>query len=135
MAMKKCWRFSLIFGYRKFSRFNVVISGCVATWDCSWFSWALSTGSKSYIVEKKMKSDFGVASSLCFIFVYCGIVMSKSLDPMVTIPALGRVRGSRMSSFNGREFLSFRGIPYAQPPVGELRFKVRQLFYDLNNFF
>ena len=72
-----------------------------------------------------MKSHFVL---VCFylIFVYCGInvVESKSLDPLVAIPTLGLVRGSRMSSFNGREFLAFRGIPYAEPPVGELRFKV-----------
>lgn len=56
-----------------------------------------------------------------FIFQF---VYSESLDPLVTIPTLGQVRGSRMFSFNQREFLAFRGIPYAQPPVGELRFRV-----------
>ena len=58
----------------------------------------------------------------------CQLLNCKLLDPLVTIPALGRVRGSRMSSFNQREFLAFRGIPYAQPPVGELRFKVGLLY-------
>lgn len=36
----------------------------------------------------------------------------------------GLVTGSIMYSTSGRPFLSFRGIPYAQPPVGHLRFKV-----------
>jgi hypothetical protein len=55
---------------------------------------------------------------------YSQFVYSEPFDPLVTIPGLGKVRGSKMSSFNQREFLSFRGIPYAQPPIGELRFKV-----------
>ena len=55
-------------------------------------------------------------------------VYSNSLEPLVTIPSLGQVRGSLMSSFNQREFLAFRGIPYAQPPVGDLRFKVKHTF-------
>jgi len=46
-------------------------------------------------------------------------------EPMVTIPALGQVRGSILVSVNGRRFLAFRGIPYAKPPVGNLRFQVR----------
>lgn len=45
-------------------------------------------------------------------------------SPVVTIPALGQVRGSKMVSSSGRNFYAFRGIPYAKPPVGELRFRV-----------
>ncbi|XP_046451732.1 venom carboxylesterase-6-like isoform X1 [Daphnia pulex] len=42
---------------------------------------------------------------------------------MVTIPKLGQVRGSKMVSVAGKMFYAFRGIPYAQPPVGDLRFR------------
>lgn len=45
-------------------------------------------------------------------------------EPLVTIADLGQVRGSRMSSASGREILAFRGVPYAEPPVGDLRFRV-----------
>jgi carboxylesterase type B len=45
--------------------------------------------------------------------------------PLATIPKLGQVRGSKMVSVSGKMFYAFRGIPYAQPPVGDLRFRVR----------
>lgn len=37
----------------------------------------------------------------------------------------GKIRGKLMPSFDGkRNFFGFRGIPYAKPPLAELRFKV-----------
>ncbi|KAI9554675.1 hypothetical protein GHT06_019951 [Daphnia sinensis] len=50
-------------------------------------------------------------------------VCSSGGDPIVNVPTLGRLRGSRMSSASGRTIDAFRAIPYAQPPVGDLRFK------------
>ncbi|XP_050443567.1 uncharacterized protein LOC126847405 [Adelges cooleyi] len=35
----------------------------------------------------------------------------------------GMIRGQTLRSRDGRVYLSFTGIPYAKPPVGELRFK------------
>ncbi|GAB6029212.1 hypothetical protein CHUAL_004981 [Chamberlinius hualienensis] len=43
-------------------------------------------------------------------------------DPIVTT-ANGDVQGTTLLSFNGRSFYSFRGIPYAEPPVENLRFQ------------
>lgn len=39
----------------------------------------------------------------------------------------GRLEGKTGLDYNGRKYYSFLGIPYAKPPIGNLRFKVRNL--------
>lgn len=36
----------------------------------------------------------------------------------------GKIKGQILKSRNGRPYYSYTGIPYAKPPVNELRFKV-----------
>lgn len=36
----------------------------------------------------------------------------------------GKLRGKVCFDFIGRQYFSFQGIPYAKPPLGQLRFKV-----------
>ncbi|XP_018571949.2 esterase FE4-like [Anoplophora glabripennis] len=43
-------------------------------------------------------------------------------DPVVTVRE-GKVRGKISTDFDGNHFYSFQGIPYAKPPLGDLRFK------------
>ncbi|VEN60258.1 unnamed protein product [Callosobruchus maculatus] len=45
--------------------------------------------------------------------------------PKVTIPQ-GTLQGSYKSSYNRRTFSAFEGIPFAKPPVGDLRFSPPQ---------
>ncbi|KAJ9586490.1 hypothetical protein L9F63_019848, partial [Diploptera punctata] len=35
----------------------------------------------------------------------------------------GQLRGKVASTFRGLDYYSFQGIPYAKPPIAELRFK------------
>lgn len=44
--------------------------------------------------------------------------------PTVTT-SLGVVQGSWAQSIDGRTYAAFEGIPYAEKPVGKLRFEVR----------
>lgn len=37
----------------------------------------------------------------------------------------GKLKGRTGIDFTGKPFYIFQGIPYAKPPVGSLRFKVR----------
>lgn len=45
-------------------------------------------------------------------------------DPVVTIEQ-GSLKGKIQSGVNGQKYYSYQGIPYAEPPIGELRFQVK----------
>nr|CAD7459869.1 unnamed protein product [Timema tahoe] len=51
--------------------------------------------------------------------------VSEDLDLQVVV-SHGTLQGHRLISRNGREFNSFQRIPFAKPPVGDLRFKSAQ---------
>lgn len=53
--------------------------------------------------------------------IFCAA--SSIPDPTVEISD-GPVRGKAEFSRLGKAYLAFKGIPYAKPPVKELRFKV-----------
>lgn len=56
------------------------------------------------------------------------ISLSNSIvDPLENLEVVtktGRVRGYFMSNVRGDQIVAFEGIRYAEPPVGERRFKV-----------
>ncbi|KAF5272311.1 hypothetical protein FQR65_LT04969 [Abscondita terminalis] len=54
--------------------------------------------------------------------VLTGIVNS---NPELNLP-LGNLRGHILKTYNGKEFFAFEGIPYAKPPIGDLRFEEPQ---------
>lgn len=44
-------------------------------------------------------------------------------NPIVTIKD-GKIQGNQKTNLNEETFYCFLSIPYAKPPVGDLRFKV-----------
>lgn len=44
-------------------------------------------------------------------------------QPIVTVKQ-GKLKGGIVKNVLGGKYIAFRGIPYAVPPVGKLRFKV-----------
>nr|CAI5823203.1 unnamed protein product [Callosobruchus analis] len=55
-----------------------------------------------------------------------GMLLSSvygSEGPQVTISD-GVLQGIYMETKNGRQFSGFMGIPYAEPPIGDLRFQI-----------
>ncbi|KAG8225760.1 hypothetical protein J437_LFUL005719 [Ladona fulva] len=59
---------------------------------------------------------------LGFLATPLGPAAGEREPPLVEV-LLGTVRGSMSKTASGKEVASFRGIPYAEPPVGDLRFR------------
>lgn len=56
----------------------------------------------------------------------CGSHVATNIRKMVRVTVSeGILEGEEVNNVVGGKFYSFKGIPYAQPPVGNLRFKVK----------
>lgn len=62
---------------------------------------------------------------LVFIALFCVVNNIAAEEYKIIETENGQVRGLRKTTLlNGILFYSFKGIPYAKPPIGDLRFKV-----------
>lgn len=57
--------------------------------------------------------------SLLLLYLFCGSFIK--MQPTVTI-SQGKLNGTLEQSRNGRIYSAFLGIPYAEPPINDLRF-------------
>ncbi|KAM3959348.1 juvenile hormone esterase 1 [Aphomia sociella] len=63
------------------------------------------------------------------VFAYVSAALARPDEPVCTLRAptdAGWVCGARRLAANGYPYASFRGVPYAKQPLGELRFKELQ---------
>jgi hypothetical protein len=84
---------------------------------------ALVTGDPTSVHAQKSTKQQAVIMS-CGLAVLLTTVIAALADDLVVLKH-GSLKGHRLTSRKGREIFAFQGIPYAKPPVGELRFKVR----------
>ena len=55
----------------------------------------------------------------------CCILASSALAEDITVTTVrGKLRGERVDYDHGQYYYAFKGVPYAKPPVKDLRFKV-----------
>lgn len=87
---------------------------------------------------KLIKMIWSVSKKLLIILISLVVALAVSISIYVSVSAPkdfdsykvietndGPVRGQlKRTVFNGNPYYAFQGIPYAKPPVGELRFKV-----------
>lgn len=71
---------------------------------------------------------FIIFASFAAILVFAVIMKNRSNDSndtKIIETKSGKIRGVRETTLiKNMDFYSFKGIPYAKPPIGELRFKV-----------
>lgn len=64
---------------------------------------------------------------LSIIFLFFNLAKSWEDKSQLTVEINdGKILGRYMTSKSGRHVRAFLGIPYAQPPIGDLRFKAPQ---------
>lgn len=66
--------------------------------------------------------------TVLYVKSYGSIKLARTLwtmsKPLVTVKE-GTLKGAVLKSALGLSYIAFRGIPFAAPPIGNLRFKVR----------
>ncbi|XP_065367565.1 juvenile hormone esterase-like [Calliphora vicina] len=60
---------------------------------------------------------------LKIILLICVILVKSNEELKVCLNNLGCIMGTEKPGYNGGDFLAFLGVPYAKPPIGDLRFR------------
>lgn len=68
-----------------------------------------------------------ILRALVLLLTVAELLVAQSQEDDVTVTLeQGAVKGLRIESVRDEQLVAFLGIPYAKPPVGKLRFKVRK---------
>lgn len=59
-----------------------------------------------------------------FIELLCSETSEASKNSPVVEIQSGKIRGTIETGVTGEKYLAYKGIPYAKPPLGDLRFEV-----------
>lgn len=84
------------------------------------------------MITSKRFNDFQRIAVAVFVIFACAVNCNPSNKPSesaaeykVVETENGKVRGMRKTTLiKGVDYYSFKGVPYAKSPIGELRFKV-----------
>lgn len=64
--------------------------------------------------------------TVCLVLTFAVLCQSRTSEKLkVQLPDGSRIVGRYLTSLSGRGIRGFLGVPYAEPPLQELRFKVR----------
>ena len=102
---------------------TVIISSYRVTWKCD------IRNLKEYPILIKLGTELNP------IIIFFSTLQKISCDDIIVNVAQGQLRGEHLTTVTGKStYYSFKGIPYAKPPVGSLRFKVNkyQFYYHWN---
>ncbi|KAI4466364.1 carboxylesterase [Holotrichia oblita] len=81
----------------------------------------------SYLVGSNLGFDMvwikGFLVYGCLLCVRDVQAQTEDVEEPIVTTKYGRVKGTTLTSRNGKSFLAFRGIPFAKPPIESLRFK------------
>ena len=74
----------------------------------------------------------GVFALVCLCAVLGAGKAAAAVAPFLKTRNLGQLVGEQEISEDGTSYYSFKGLRYALPPVGDLRFKVRNPFLKMD---
>lgn len=82
--------------------------------------------------KEKIISNMEIKRILWVLTLFSGILVcnvnGRTSDELrIRLPNTSKLIGRVLRSHIGRSIKAFMGIPYAKPPLNELRFKVRKL--------